>query len=566
MTFVALRSLAVCFLAALWASPAAAQAPLKKGRVEGKIVSTTGAIIRSAEVRLTPMDNRLQNSTGPTLRAFSDENGLFVFEEVDPTPILALAATKAGYSQARLGAKTPNGAVVPFPLKPGETVKDLVLIMTQQGVLSGRVLDEAGDPVQGAQVILLRRAFNNGVRSVGANNLVQTNDLGEFRFSALQTGRYYLVATVSRDFGQGVMAVPTYFPSATDFAGARALDLEPGEEKHNLDIRFQRAKGYTVRGKVLGTIPAAMTPQAGDRQPPFVAATVAAGAIPGMGARQARIGPDGTFELKQMTPGDYLLGLNGPLGGVRTPLRVGMGDMEGIVLTPATPFTITGKVVVSGGNPEAVLAVAAGTANDRGIATDAAGMRMILGPLGNPDANQQNATVNADGTFTFKNVLPGRYFLDRPSVAGVYIQGVKWGDKDVTHAPLEVTGDGTLEVTVRRTAATITGKVVDDQGRPPGSSFVALWPEVAYPSVIYGGVRLASVGRDGTFTLVAVAPGPYYAAALEEVNGSFAVIRELLTQFNEKAIKVEVKEDAPLSIAPPLVPVEKVQEALNKLP
>ena len=74
----------------------------------------------------------------------------------------------------------------PFVLRDGQ-VTELTVPMFHGGAISGRVLDAHGDPVDFAQVRVLRVPRGGRVTSAGQ---AQTNDLGEYRVPRLQPGRY----------------------------------------------------------------------------------------------------------------------------------------------------------------------------------------------------------------------------------------------------------------------------------------------------------------------------------------------------------------------------------------
>ena len=74
----------------------------------------------------------------------------------------------------------------PLLLRDGQ-VTELTVPMFHGGAISGRVLDAHGDPVDFAQVRVLRVPRGGRVTSAGQ---AQTNDLGEYRVPRLQPGRY----------------------------------------------------------------------------------------------------------------------------------------------------------------------------------------------------------------------------------------------------------------------------------------------------------------------------------------------------------------------------------------
>jgi hypothetical protein len=68
------------------------------------------------------------------------------------------------------------------------------------GIISGRVLDEDGEPLPWAQVSALREVYFRGKRKLSLEALVPTNDLGEYRLFGLKPGRYFVGAWEDPDF------------------------------------------------------------------------------------------------------------------------------------------------------------------------------------------------------------------------------------------------------------------------------------------------------------------------------------------------------------------------------
>lgn len=148
---------------------------------------------------------------------------------------------------------------------PGQELKDLSFKLTPQAVITGRVLDEEGEPLARAQIQVLRRRFFQGRQRTMPMGGGQTIDTGEFRVADLAPGRYWISATYRGRmtmFGEGPARntagkpeeeyVTTYYPNSTDEAGARTIDLDAGQEMSGIDIRLHKARVYRIRGKVSG--------------------------------------------------------------------------------------------------------------------------------------------------------------------------------------------------------------------------------------------------------------------------------------------------------------------------
>ena len=77
-------------------------------------------------------------------------------------------------------------------------MKSLSIIMTPQGVIAGKVLDQDGDPVAMVQVQVMRYSYARGRKQLQPTGTASTNDLGEYRVGNLAPGRYYISANDRR--------------------------------------------------------------------------------------------------------------------------------------------------------------------------------------------------------------------------------------------------------------------------------------------------------------------------------------------------------------------------------
>jgi hypothetical protein len=63
-------------------------------------------------------------------------------------------------------------------------------------VLGGRVTDEAGEPISGARVLVMRQAYVDGERRLGVVDHGTTDDAGRYRIVNLAPGAYFVSATL----------------------------------------------------------------------------------------------------------------------------------------------------------------------------------------------------------------------------------------------------------------------------------------------------------------------------------------------------------------------------------
>lgn len=149
---------------------------------------------------------------------------------------------------------------------PGEHVRDLNLSIVPFGAIAGRVLDEDGDPLQGAGIQVLKFSYATGARQLIPVGGVTSNDHGEYRAYGLSAGRYFLLATLrgaplSHPIEAGALVpevldpyAALYYPGVLDLASASEINLPPGGELADIDFRLQRVSAVTVRGRLVSPV------------------------------------------------------------------------------------------------------------------------------------------------------------------------------------------------------------------------------------------------------------------------------------------------------------------------
>jgi len=125
-----MRHLPLLLAALLQASPPSVEGVVLK-------VGTTEPVAR-ARVMLTRVEGRLAH----TRVADTDDRGRFVFRAVSAGTYRLLAQHDAFL---RVAGQT-------LTIAPGQVIRDLVVAMTPTGVITGRVVDEYGDPVPDVNV------------------------------------------------------------------------------------------------------------------------------------------------------------------------------------------------------------------------------------------------------------------------------------------------------------------------------------------------------------------------------------------------------------------------------
>jgi len=138
--------------------------------------------------------------------------------------------------------ESPVGSAV--IVGPGKDTTNLVFRFFPPASISGKVLDDSGEPVDDALVQLIRTSIVAGVRQTAVFRYTRTNDLGGYRLGWIPGGTgYYVTVTGEPWFTKraqmpGVTGVapesaqaygPVYYPGTSDASQAAAIKIGPGE-------------------------------------------------------------------------------------------------------------------------------------------------------------------------------------------------------------------------------------------------------------------------------------------------------------------------------------------------
>ena len=476
--------------------------------------AATGEPVRRALVAL----RRIDMSPGVTTiqvahTVATDAAGQFAMEGIAPGKY-RLAAERNGFIATQYGARGPGKAGTLLTLEAGQKSSGLAIRLTPHGVISGRVLDEDGEPATGADVQVLRQQYVQGRKQMARTNGGATNDLGEYRVFGLPPGRYYVSATPRQNpmlpLAEDEYAT-TWFPRTTDATAAAPIDVSPGAQLRNIDIALARVHTVTVRGRVVSEIP----PPAGGEKARILNVSLSARNSYGAGGNANRgtgAAPDGTFEFRGVTPGSYyLVGAvmaSGKTLTAKAPVQVGGVNIEGISLAIRPGVPVGGQVRVEGENAQSV-------ANVHVLLQPAESGGLVYGPL-------PTQKVKGDGSFQLEDVPADHYTILVNGVPeGYYVKSARSANVDVLADGLEVAGSSPapLDVALSPNAGQVTGTVLDPNTQKAAPMMmVVLVPQEKERRDRETFYQSATTDFSGRFTFKSVVPGEYRAYAWEEVE------------------------------------------------
>lgn len=525
------------------------------GALAGRVVNAqTGEPVRRANVTLQIVSSPGGSSPqGPRmLSAITGSDGQFRFERLAPGEYM-VSAERAGFVTDSPTGTGRRRMGTPVQIHDGEST-EVELALQPTAVISGRVLDEDGEPALRAHVMLLRRQYINGAwHMVGASS-ANTNDLGEYRLAFLNPGRYWLVASLNTPSRHGPGGEPveiyahTYYPQARQPAEAIPMDLTPGAELRGIDIRLVKTTAVPVRGRVMG---------AGDEHLSVsLRPSERTEGAPG-NDHLASVAPDGRFEFPRVIPGSYQLALH-PASGQRryvgwTEVEIGDGGAEGLEIRPFEWGTVKGRYRIEG-SPPANAAAAKGQLRFQGQPASASGAppkpemwRLRLVPVEEPREMLAPVEYGAGSDFQIGGVPPGRYvvvLLGRPP--GTYLKAVLADGEDFLQSGFRVAEGATvsIELVFARDVAQARGTVLEAKGQPIPGAMVTFIP-VGYRGPEWdqpGGPRSLMADAKGRFQVFGLAPGEYIVQAWDEIESGAWFDPELQKRTERFASRVTLKQ------------------------
>jgi len=481
--------------------------------VTGRVVTAAeGNPLKSARIALMPEHER---SHPQIYAATSDSDGHFTIKDV-PAGRYRFLAAHSGFVQQHYKA-APGEAGPIFSLSPGEKVSDALFRLVAAAVITGRVSNEEGDPMQRVEIVALRRPSEEEVededvrpRKIRMQRVAsaESDDRGQYRIFGLKPGEYYLRAEdtfrpqgtivvdesfwLNRSLGSEYASV--YYPGVTQISQAQVAPIKAGEELQ-ADIAMHRVKTVNVAGRVIGTAgPVANTmvhlEQADASDSDF--------------DRGDTTDEKGNFLIRSVPEGTYYVVAfqrqeNARVFEARARQKVEvMGEnIDSLTISLNAGATIQGRIRIDGASS---------------VTLDRVGL--ALTPVDEDGQMGGHGDVKKDGSFEIKSVHDGNYAvhvwgLDRDA----YVKSLRRGPDDLLEKGLQVEGGspGKIEVIIGSDGAQLDGSVTDEEGPVIGAR-VRLVPDPLTP---YNHLRIQRATTDqlGHFSLTDIPPGKYKLTA-----------------------------------------------------
>jgi hypothetical protein len=300
----------------------------------------------------------------------TDGNGRYEIADL-PAGRYTVSFSRANYVRASHGQRRLLGPGAPIDIANGQVVTRVDAALARSGVITGRIVDEFGDPITGVQVTPTRYMFIDGERRMQPFGLSgMTNDLGEYRIYGLAPGRYSISATL-RNYGVGDTSdrsayAPTYSPGTGNAAEAQRLTIAPGQTIPAINMTLVPVIAMHVSGAAVDS-----------RGRPLAGGNVTmlqrvGGSV--FGFNSTSVQSDGTFTIGGVTPGDYTLRaavVGAPDEIATADVTVSTADVTDVQMVAVKPSTLRGRVVFDAGGvkPPAPATVRLNVVHPNGLST-----------------------------------------------------------------------------------------------------------------------------------------------------------------------------------------------------
>jgi hypothetical protein len=331
--------------------------------------------------------------------------------------------------------------------------------------------------------------------------------------------------------------VPVFYPGSSPATAAGSITLDISEERAGVDMQLQRQPV----GRISGTLSIADGALPPSTQLQLVETNQL---YPGLAMKGTRAGADGKFSFPPVPPGQYTIVATASIRSgepVPMPAPAAGVPIEKIVeerlriAGNATPYWAVAEVSTNGQPITGVsLTLQRGmTISGQVVVTDSpvpVDMRRLTvtvsnaGPiLGAELPSPPPATVDPQGRFTIKGVIPGTYrIVPSTGLAGLTVKSSVFDGRDSLDFPLAVKpGDdvagGVVTLTTR--AAEVSGRLQESTGTATSDFTIVLFP--ADQRFWMPGARRIQATRpatDGRFSFRSLPAGDYRLVAVTDIE------------------------------------------------
>jgi len=443
----------------------------------------------------------------------TDGSGGFRFSGL-PTARYMVRAQKPGFGASET-AGVRFGAI-----ELNSSKEDVRITLSALGVITGKVVDQNGEPMRGVGIKALSSSVQDGLRQTRTERTVTTDDHGEYRMWDLPPGKYYLKAA-GQSGGSLLFAIENAarldvgdsFAPAYSGGGQTMNSTMPVEigaaTRATGDFRLKLEPAWRISGTLRNYSP---------RESVSLALVIAGEEVP--------VVPDrfnsntGAFEFKDVVSGSYVLrAFQGDQSG-EAAVSVAGTDAVGVILPLYAPVDMPVMVRFTNSAPPAPHGGLVGDSDDdeyRLVARD--------GCMVSLNAEQSNGSIRPPSIVFMRDnflrkVSPGKYRISIHCFEG-YVRSALAGVQDLVANPVLTIEPGSaplsIEILATHGGGTIAGRI--DSPILHSSRQIRLLLVPQFSSSTDPEVTDATSPPDGqqnTFNFFNLAPGSYTVYAFSD--------------------------------------------------
>ena len=557
--------------------------------IEGRVVNAlTNESVPGAQLKLTCLVEGRMQQLCKEVSETTLADGTFHFDVRYPFKYLLKATGAAG-----LVAIKSSQIEADFT-RHYSSLSDVLLKLSPEASLTGKVLDENGQPNPDVVVEALRQSISGATIQIAMVSKAVSNQKGVYVLRSLVAGNYYVSTAIAHvDKNDPTHPFLMYAPDSLSLDQAVLTHLDAGQSYSDIDLHLRPVIFHHLEGRAQMDTSGSI---ATDKPQLHLDARDSAGVS--LPSREIVLNPDGTFQT-DVLPGAYTLRLTGALAlpqpaipkpavtqppvsqgqKAKTPIappappasttppptvhllakqdiEVGGKDLYGLILLIPPPITVTGHAYLEG-------------ANETAIGNGRVTIRPVeAGAIGGP----QTVEIQPDGSFTFTNCDPASYAVRFLPPAGAYIKSLVFNQQQdaLTHLlDLSKGTGGDLTIVVRSGAASVTGAIADAPVSQDASGSLQKLFEVALISDLWEENNLVPVrhasSKDGHFSMNGIPPGHYSAIATTGVEMRLWENGKFVREMQARGVGVDLAESDQKQISVPYLSFDEVDQLQSRL-
>jgi hypothetical protein len=384
------------------------------------------------------------------------------------------------------------------------------------GQVSGRVLDDEGNPIAGMQVTANWKEYDGGgfdghrshtgeLKMVSVLARALTDDQGRYVITTIPAGLQYRIAAYHpKRNGPAQSDSPadpqarrrtlaaTYYPNSNSFDAAPSLVVHSQEVRDGVDIRMLKTESYCLEATLTaGGVPSQM-------QFLLIESEVANTQLPSVNLPGSSMSSsDGRIRLCDLYPGQFRL----------IAARLSSVSQESI---GAADFTITNKdvrdLVVAAIPPTNVSAEVLWDKKPMEASIPSIRVRMY------PSPRRTDLTIPVPGTSSIDVVAGSSYLTD---ISGLdshsYVKDVQYDGASILNRYFVPSGgDAKMRITIGSDAGSITATVLNANGQPAAGATVLIVPATARSEPeVAATFHAGYTDETGTYSDRGLPPGKY---------------------------------------------------------